>query len=525
VRTCLAVCVTLVGAMYLAAGSARAQDPVLPRAFVTVHVDQPIRAVPPGIFGVNVEWSHDGSGLWDAEKRAPFADRMAEVAKVGFGSLRYPGGTLSDYFHWEGATGGEREEQFNPFYTHDGEARKLIYPAYGPAEFLATTEALGAMPWITANVGTGTAQEAAAWAEWCRDRGSAVTHWEIGNEVYLKPDFPEGVKLTAAEYVAKFNEFADALRAVNADYLVCAIGQMPPIGILAGGISERDWNRVVIQGCAAQMDCLALHHAYAPVVMLGPDGKFQAEEKVYRSLLGASVFVRHTTEAILELVRELSPDRADEISLAVTEHEGLFYPLPGEDALKQVAPNRTLASAVYLATLYNLFLTEPKIMYAHKMTLITPVFGGVLSTTWEPGGPVWPNPHYWVCQEYARTVGQMVVACETECEAYSVGAVGFVPELADVPYVDATAVLSDGGELTVFLVSRSLEDTLPVAVNTPGLAAANVSAAVLSGPRYDATNDSREASPLRLTQANVTVGEPVTVDLPPCSLTVLRLVP
>ena len=106
---------------------------------------------------------------------------------------------------------------------------------------------------------------------------------------------------------------------------------------------------------------------------------------------------------------------------------------------------------------------------------------------------------------------------------YSVGAVGFVPDLGDVPYLDASAALSEDGQLTVFLVNRSLDRTLPVDLTMDAYTPAAIAGMVLTGPRYDATNDGPDASPVSPADVEVRLAAPTSVQLPPCSLTVLRL--
>ena len=46
--------------------------------------------------------------------------------------------------------------------------------------------ALRAVPFVTANVGTGSPAEAAAFATHFDRRGFPVTFWEVGNEVYFQ---------------------------------------------------------------------------------------------------------------------------------------------------------------------------------------------------------------------------------------------------------------------------------------------------------------------------------------------------
>jgi alpha-L-arabinofuranosidase len=136
---------------------------------------------------------------------------------------------------------------------------------------------------------------------------------------------------------------------------------------------------------------------------------------------------------------------------------------------------------------------------------------------------VWPHPQYFVCQEYARCAGETAVRCEVQSEAYSAQAVGFIPPLPAVPYLDAAATRSESGVLRVFLVNRSLTRPLPVQVEWVGYQATSARATTLAGPRYDSTNDDPARTTVKPEERDVPGTGPLTVELPPCSLTVLHL--
>ena len=65
----------------------------------TVRItDRVLNTVKPLLFGDNIEWTNDGMGFWLSKEKKLDEKLVAEVRAAGVTHLRYPGGTLSDYF-------------------------------------------------------------------------------------------------------------------------------------------------------------------------------------------------------------------------------------------------------------------------------------------------------------------------------------------------------------------------------------------------------------------------------------------
>lgn len=72
----------------------------------------------------------------------------------------------------------------------------------------------GARPLICTNLGTGTAQEAAAWVHYANKvKGYGIRHWQVGNE--SNGDWEDGGPLDAAQMAERFLEFSRAMKAVD----------------------------------------------------------------------------------------------------------------------------------------------------------------------------------------------------------------------------------------------------------------------------------------------------------------------
>jgi len=110
-------------------------------ASLTVNANQSIRTVDERVFGVN-------AAIWDNHTASP--ETIALLSAAGIRALRIPGGSASDEYHWRTNT-------------------QLAIPwsswtwAAGFDAFSKLATGLNAQTFVTANYGSGTPEEAAAW--------------------------------------------------------------------------------------------------------------------------------------------------------------------------------------------------------------------------------------------------------------------------------------------------------------------------------------------------------------------------
>lgn len=115
----------------------------------------------------DTRWFGLNTAVWDNEFNT--AANSNSLKEIGCTTFRFPGGSLSDEYHW--ATGISGTNQF----------------VWGTsfADFIQVATNLAAQVFITANYGTGTSNEAAAWVACANITNHChFKYWEIGNEVY-----------------------------------------------------------------------------------------------------------------------------------------------------------------------------------------------------------------------------------------------------------------------------------------------------------------------------------------------------
>lgn len=115
----------------------------------------------------DTRWFGLNTATWDGELDTAATSNL--LAEIGCTTLRFPGGSFSDIYHWETD-------------TRIGN----IYPqAVAFTNFIPIATNLGAQVFITVNYGTGTSNEAAAWVACANITNHCnFKYWEIGNEVY-----------------------------------------------------------------------------------------------------------------------------------------------------------------------------------------------------------------------------------------------------------------------------------------------------------------------------------------------------
>ena len=157
------------------------------------------------IFGVNHRYAFNGYGSFDPDTMRVKDDFTALYKQVGFGSIRYPGGTISNLFNWKTTIGprAQRLKQIHGFYNNPGQGG--IEPNFGIGEIATFADEVDSEIVYVYSLGRGNAQDAADlieylnaqvgtnpnggidWAKVRADNGHPqpynVRYFEIGNEM------------------------------------------------------------------------------------------------------------------------------------------------------------------------------------------------------------------------------------------------------------------------------------------------------------------------------------------------------
>lgn len=184
------------GATVPAAGATAA--PAVASGTATIAVDATTTGptVAKEVLGHAYLWQNAGLGSFDVANDSFYGSFIDQLNVMQPGSLRYPGGTTAEVFHWQRAVGPQAQRTPNATQpTAEGPSDSTV----GPDEFGHLLDVTGATGIGTANFGTGTAAEAAGFVAYMTGapgtsvqadervaNGHAdpynVPEWEVGNE-------------------------------------------------------------------------------------------------------------------------------------------------------------------------------------------------------------------------------------------------------------------------------------------------------------------------------------------------------
>lgn len=446
-----------------------------------MHANRPEGPVSPYLYGVGVEWTENGNGIWDSARNEIRPDVVALLQPLRIPVVRFPGGILADHYDWRDGIGPQalRPMRPNPM---DG---RVWTNAFGTDEFIQFCRQIGSAGLVTANAGTGNLSLARQWQEYFLSQGFPVRFWEVGNEIYLAeprlgssiPGNNALIYKTPTQYSAMMTEWSQALR--TRDPLV-------RVGAAAGTTNTSaenvGWLDVLAQSNLPDTDFVSLHNSFAPLIPGEWDYAQPANrEAAHKAMLSCSL----TTATDLRLVRGKFAASRGRGSIAVTEHFPLFGMGGSIPALlAQLDQSRTLGAALYTATLFHSYMREGVWMANYNLAM-SKWFGALLQDT--PGGIV-KSPVYHVYDLYRNHFGTELVAVSSSSPAYFTPRLGVCLE-ASAPVLDTVATRDGDGKVYLAVINRDLSNNVAASVAVLGASlAATADVRTLTAPAINAIN-------------------------------------
>jgi alpha-L-arabinofuranosidase len=124
-------------------------------------------------------------------------DIVEALRALDIPNLRWPGGCFADEYHWRDGIG---PKETRPTVVNTNWGNVVENNHFGTHEFMALCELLGAEPYISGNIGSGTVREMSEWVEYLTRSGDSpmsrlrrengreqpwrVPFWGLGNETW-----------------------------------------------------------------------------------------------------------------------------------------------------------------------------------------------------------------------------------------------------------------------------------------------------------------------------------------------------
>jgi alpha-N-arabinofuranosidase len=474
-----------------------------------VYVDsrRTISPIDRNLFGSFIE--HLGravyGGIYDPGSKLSDADGfrkdvLAEIRELDVPIVRYPGGNFVSGYNWLDGVGPKQ----NRPRTLDKAWDTIESNQFGTNEFLAWCKAAGTEPLMGLNLGTGTAEEAAALVEYCniekgtrwselrRQHGVAepykIERWCLGNEM----DGPWQIgHMTATEYGLKAADAARQMRYVDRSLKLIACGSSGPFMP-----TYLEWDREVLEQCYDYVDGLSLHRYFGnnPRDTGGDTSKYLALNLLMERQIAETV-------AVCDLVRghKRSPKQ---LWLSFDEWNVWYRTTTGDavDGHRQEAPHLleeiyNLEDALLVGGLINTLLRNADRV---KIACLAQLINVIAPIMTNPNGLFRQTiyyPYSWALQFAKGAVLNLLV----ESSTYE------VKDLGQVSHVDVAGTYDQSaGKVSLFVLNRDLSSAHPVEILWEDAAPSRVlSASLLTGDDVKASNSF--ASPQRIKPQSITI--------------------
>jgi alpha-N-arabinofuranosidase len=469
-----------------------------------------------------------GSSL--ADGKGFRTDVVREIKELGVPIVRYPGGNFVSGYNWLDGVGPKTQRPKVLDRAWDSTETNQ----FGTNDFMEWCRLVGAEPLLGLNFGTGSAEMAVAYVEYCNlDRGTRwsdlrrahgyesphnVRYWCLGNEM----DGPWQIgQLQAREYGRKARDVAKQMRVITPDLRLIACGSsgtfMP---------TYLAWDREVLEECYDQVDGISLHGYYGNTPAI--TGNSAARYLAVNLDMDRHI---HEIAAVCDYVQGLQKS-SKRLWLSFDEWNVWYRARDAQatDGHRAVAPKLleevyNLEDALLVGGILNTLLRNSDRVHvaclAQLVNVIAPLVthehGVLRQSTY--------YPYAWALR-YARG---RVLDLQVESETYPVKAAGLQADFArnaDVPFVDVVATFDEAnGRASVLMLNRDLEAEREVALQWDDLAPSRVLACeTLTGPDLKAFNTIEQ--PGRVVPQRLEPPAParrMTFKLPPRSYTVVQL--
>jgi len=428
-------------------------------------------------------------------------DVLETVKQIEPPIVRWPGGNFASGYHWEDGVGprDQRPRRFDLAWQVEESN------AFGTDEFMEWCRLVGTKPYICVNAGSGSAEEAARWVEYCNSGGKTyhaefrarngsfqpygVKYWGLGNELY--GDWQIGHCWDGREYAKRAYEFAKLMKRVD-----------PSIKLVAVGSDNDDWNYDVVKYAGQWFDYLSIH--------------FYASQRSYPDLMATPILYERTLKRVYDTVQKAKADgkKINAIRLAVDEWN-VWYPEAQPPWLEQVTG---LAEGLFSALMFNVFHRLSNIVTLACFAQLVNVLPLIHT---RDDGSMYVNPQYLAYLLYVPRTGERVIPCSVETKTYE----SKMLNLENVPYVDATATMSkDGRVLYLHLVNRSPDEAFECETSVSGFTPSASAATILWGDSIVSKNYFDKPVEVKLIKQDLKdTGSSLTFELPAHTACVIEL--
>ena len=504
---------------------------VAQNARIKIDLDRAIGDIDKNIYGNFVE--HLGrcvyGGIYDSasrlsDKNGFRKDVLSAVKELRPAIVRYPGGNFVSNYNWLDGVGPKlaRVPRLELAWN------TLEPNTFGTNEFITYAKAIGAEPYFSVNMGTGTIEEARRWVEYCNVKDGPyyaelrkkhgypephnIRYWSLGNEM----DGPWQMgHMNAEDYSKKAREAAKLMTRTSPGIKLVAAGSS---NYRIGADPDR-WNETILTELKDVIDYIALH-----IYVGNPDSN-------YYNFMATPLVLEQRTRIVKGMIDRVmqTANRPGKNPIYIAWDEyNVWYRARGGAAAQgrnALEERYNLEDALVIAEFLNALVRNSDVVKMANMAQLVNVIAPIFTNETD----MFRQTIFYPLQLFANNVYGSAVNAFVDCKTYNtdkfyLGLGETTTQQTNVPYLDVSASYNNG-ELTLCIVNRNKAESITTDIlsqNGPFSGACTVYE--VNGPDIKSQNDFGKTLVKTVEKPSLTAnGSKITYVFPPHSFTMMKV--
>ncbi|MDD5150797.1 MAG: alpha-L-arabinofuranosidase C-terminal domain-containing protein [Flavobacterium sp.] len=434
-------------------------------------------------------------------------DVVAALKALKIPNLRWPGGCFADTYHWKDGIGSKENR---PTIVNQWWGGVTEDNSFGTHDFLNMCELLGAEPYLSGNIGSGTVQEMADWVQYAnfaskspmsdlrkkngRNEPWKVKFWGIGNEAWGC-----GGNMKAEYYADEYRKYSTFLS-----------GNITKI---ASGASSDDynWTETLMKNIPNQMlGGVALHH-YSVIDWNQKGDAVDFTEGQYFATMREALKMEELVTKHSAIMDRYDPEK--KIDLVVDEWGGWYDVEKGSNPGFLFQQN-TMRDAVLAGATLNIFNNHAERVRMANLAQCVNVLQAVILTD---NAKMILTPTYYVMKMYNVHQEAKLLPLTFDSPLYTYNG-------ETLPALLASASKDKNGLVHISLVNVDAKKENKVEIDIKELGIKNVSGNILTSPKlqdFNSFDNPTKIQPIVFKGFNVKKDK-LTIIIPPFSVIMLE---
>jgi len=401
-------------------------------------------------------------------------DVLAALKAIRVPVLRWPGGCFADTYHWMDGIGPAEKR---PKFVNTTWGGVVEDNSFGTNEFLEFCELLGAEPYLSINIGSGTVKEARDWVEYVNSKNDSpmanlrrlngrsepwkVKFWGMGNETWGC-----GGNMTPEYYSNVYKQFST----------FCP-GEFK---ILSGGTSDDlNWTETVMKATKKNSDLIQGYSYHYYTICHNWTKKGAAvnfDESEWFNTMQKTAVVDENLNQHSAIMDRYDPEK--KIALVADEWGNWFDPEPGDNPAFLYQQN-TLRDAVTAGLYLNIFNNHCDRVRMANIAQMVNVLQSVVLTK---DDKIVLTPTYYVFKMYSVHQGATMLPIKMECEEYTNGN-------SRMQSLSCSASKDKNGKIHLSIVNLDPLKEKNLKCEVRGISGNKVSGEIITADKMNAYND------------------------------------